>query len=190
VNAPVRAVSAVGAALLGGHEDMVHATLHFANGCVANLTASRAHPAPARRMQLWGAEGYAGLDFSRRQLTLMQPTPQLRRWQRDRQPLDSATLASLRTELFGRFVQTCEYTCAGGDQLTAELEDFVRCVRTGARPRVAGEDGCAALALAARIVACIRAHAWTGAPDGPHGPHDLPAPCGPLFPTSERNLAA
>jgi predicted dehydrogenase len=190
VNAPVQEVHAAGASLLGGHEDMAHATLRFADGCVAHLTASRVHPAASRRMQLWGAEGYAGLDFSRRHLTLMQPTPQLRQWQRDPHSLDPAILQGLRTELFGRHVEMCEQTCAGGDQLTAELQDFVTCVRTGTRPRVSGEDGLAALTLANRILERIRTHAWTGAPDGPRGPRDLPAPCGVLFPSSERNLAA
>src|SRR5262245_26882888 len=44
VQAPVTAVHAIGAAVLGGHEDMVNARLTFANGCVANVTASRLSP--------------------------------------------------------------------------------------------------------------------------------------------------
>ena len=45
---------------------------------------------------------------------------------------DAAMLASYKTELFTRHVQTLEVDCAGGDQLTAELHDFVQCVRSGA----------------------------------------------------------
>ena len=41
VGSPVRTVSAVGASVFGGHEDMVNARLEFENGCVAHVTASR-----------------------------------------------------------------------------------------------------------------------------------------------------
>src|SRR5262249_10570086 len=73
VGAPVAAVWAMGAAVLGGHEDIARARVTFADGCVADLAASRVHPAAVRRMQVWGAEGYAGVDFAKRRLTLMQP---------------------------------------------------------------------------------------------------------------------
>jgi predicted dehydrogenase len=53
VRAPVRGVEATGLSLLGGHEDMASARLTFANGCVANLTASRVHPQQVRTMNLW-----------------------------------------------------------------------------------------------------------------------------------------
>ena len=45
----------------------------FASGCVAHLAASRVHPEQVRRMQVWGPEGFAGVDFAKRQLTLAQP---------------------------------------------------------------------------------------------------------------------
>src|SRR5262249_53127328 len=48
VSAPVRDVSAVGLSLLSGHEDFAQAYLTFESGCVAHLSASRAHTAPVR----------------------------------------------------------------------------------------------------------------------------------------------
>src|SRR5262245_11535301 len=74
VQAPVQRVDAVGAALFGGHEDVVNARLTFANGCVANVTASRASSRPVRRMCIWAPEGYAKINFAERRLTLVQPT--------------------------------------------------------------------------------------------------------------------
>ena len=44
VGSPVVEVAAVGAAVFGGHEDMVNARLEFANGCIAHVTASRISP--------------------------------------------------------------------------------------------------------------------------------------------------
>ena len=63
--------------------------LHFANGCVAGLTASRVNPSPRRVMQVWGAEGYARLDLGRRRLTLVQPSAELREGQLDEDSLGS-----------------------------------------------------------------------------------------------------
>jgi predicted dehydrogenase len=136
VAAPVVDVQATGLTLLGGHEDVADAQLVFANGCIAHLTASRVNPAPLRRMQIWGAEGHACVDFARRQVTLAQP----------------ALLGPAAPPL-----QVLELDRNQGDQLTRELQEFIHSVRTGTRPRVSGEEGRAALALADRILAGIAA---------------------------------
>jgi predicted dehydrogenase len=190
VKAPVRSVEAVGVSLFGGHEDVANARLTFTNGCVANVTASRASPVPQRRMHLWAPEGYVALDFARRHLTLIQPSPEVRERGLNLGQLDAAGLCLFREQLFGRYLQLLELDRREGDQLTRELEDFIRCVRTGARPRVGGEDGRDAVALATRILASLVAHSWSGQPDGPVGPCHLPAPLGPLFRPGEGKAAA
>ncbi len=190
VRAPVVAVWAMGAAVLGGHEDVARARLTFANGCVADLAASRVHPAPVRRMQVWGAEGYAGVDFAKRRLTLMQPSEALRQGRLDSRRLDAATAGSLKSELFTRHFEVREVDCAGGDQLTAELNDFLACVRGGGTPRVDGAAGRDAVALAARVLEALRGHAWDGDASGPTGARQVPPPAGFLFPPSARGAAA
>ena len=67
------------------------------------------------------------------------------------------------------------------DQLTAELRHFVDCVRTGSTPRVTGEAGRDALAVAERVLSALRAHQWEGHPDGATGPNRMPRPKGKLF---------
>jgi predicted dehydrogenase len=189
VGEPVRSVEALGVAVLGGHEDIAQARVTFAGGCVAHLTASRVHPEPVRRMHVWATEGYAGVDYARRHLTLMQPAAHLRQGRLDSRRLDPATLASLKAELFGRHVQVQHLDCAGADQLTLELQEFVQCVRTGSRPRVDGTAGRDALALAGAVLDSLRNHRWEGHADGPTGPSQWPAPTGLLFPTSEQQAA-
>ena len=181
VRSPLRTVEALGVAVLGGNEDLAQARLTFANGCVADLRASRVHPAPVRCMHVFGPEGFAGVDYARRRLTLMQPSEQLRQCQFD--------VATLKTELFGRCVQIQELDCNASDQLTRELQEFVHSVRTGQRPRVDGEAGRDALALAGRVLDSLQAHAWEG-PAGPIGPWQLPAPHGMLFAPPSRPMAA
>jgi predicted dehydrogenase len=189
VGSPVRTVEALGAAVLGGCEDIAQARLTFANGCIADVSASRVHPVPVRRMQVWSAEGFVGADFAHRKLSLMQPAEHLRQGRMDSRRLDGSTAASLKAELFGRHLQMREIDCEPCDQLTRELQDFVRCVRTGARPRVDGRAGRDAVALASRILDSMTAHRWDGAEDGPAGPHRLPAPTGTLFTNEVREAA-
>jgi predicted dehydrogenase len=190
VQAPVRSVQALGVALFGEHEDVANARLTFANGCVATLTASRASAAPSRRMRLWAPEGYVSVDFARRSLTLVQPTEHLRRRGLDFRQLDAVALARLKEEFFGRCLQTLHLDCSGGDQLTRELQHFVRCLQTGATPRVSGGEGRDAIALATRILESLRSHAWEGDAGGPMGPTQLPEPRERLFQPPEDKAAA
>ena len=153
VGAPVRSVQAAGLSVVGEHEDVAAAHLGFANGCVAHVTASRVSPAPLRRMQVWAPEGFAGLDFARRHLTLQQLSDELRHRRLNLRGLDPTTL---RNEMQRRHLPALELDCNQGDQLTCELQDFVRCLRTGTRPRVGGEEGRAAVALAQRVLDSLR----------------------------------
>ena len=159
---PVARVQAVAQTLMGGHEDVVNAQVTFANGCVANLMASRVNPAPMRRMQVWGPEGHAAIDFAKRTLQLAQPAGPRR--------LPSEPL-----------IESIELDRNQGDQLTRELQDFVHCVRTRSRPRVSGEDGLAALRLAGQILASCAGHAQV---------HVQPAAEGLLFQTMPAKVAA
>ena len=193
IGGPVRNVSAVGASVFGGHEDMVNARLEFENGCVAHVTASRISQRPKRRLRVWAPEGYAGIDFVSRKLTLVQAGEELRRHGLRVDKMDGATKARLKDEVFGRYLQVLhldeDRKC---DQLTSELRHFVDCVKTGRRPRVSGEDGRDALELAERILAAVRCHQWNGTADGPVGAGAFPRPSGLLFqpPQERRNEAA
>jgi predicted dehydrogenase len=152
VPAPVVSVHAVGVTLLGGQEDVTSAQVLFADGCVANLTASRVNPTPLRRMQVWGPEGHALVDFGRRSLTLVQAADAAR-W-----PTPGA-VAARKSEAGCPFLDVLELDRNQGDQLTRELQEFVHCVRQGVRPRCAGEEGRDALVLAGRILNSMAANA-------------------------------
>jgi predicted dehydrogenase len=189
--APVRSVEALGVSVLGGHEDVANARVSFANGCVANITASRASRAPQRKMRIWSPEGYAGIDFAKCRLTLIQPSAELRRHGLVAGKLPPAPRGILKDELFGRYLQVLERECStGSDSLTRELKHFVHCIRTGTRPRVSGDEGRDAIALASRILESIHRHSWEGFPGGPTGPTQLPAPRGIFFGPTVDGLAA
>ena len=191
VDGPVSRVSAIGAAVFGGHEDMVNARLEFETGCVAHVTASRIAARPKRRLRIWASEGYAGVDFVSRKLSLVQPSDDVKRHGLNVNRLDPATRARLKDEVFGRHLEVLNVDAdRKHDQLTAELRHFLECVRHNRTPRVTGEDGRDALALAHRVLDAVQAHQWEGRPDGAVGMHRMPRPRGKLFESGGDDRAA
>lgn len=183
VGSPVQSLQAVGVSLFGRHEDLAHVRLTFADGCLANLSASRASPRPSRRMKIFAPEGYVSIDFQQRRAAFVQPTRSARRLREimTTRGCDPINALHLKDGLYGRFLQVREVDLQAVDQLTLELGDFVRCVATGARPKVTGEQGRDVIALASRILDHIRRHAWEGSAGGPVGPAQLPDPLGQFF---------
>lgn len=156
VRSPIHSVTALGLSVFGGHEDVANARITFENGCVAELTASRASPTASRTMQIWAAEGYAEVDFAQRRLTLIQPSETVRRHGLDPARLDAASRSRLREELFSRHLEVLTLDGKAQDQLTCELQEFVRSVRTGAAPRSGGAEARDAVALAETILNQVR----------------------------------
>jgi predicted dehydrogenase len=190
VPSTVQDVKALGVSVLGGQEDMATARVVFANGCVADLRASRLAASPSRWMQVWGPEGFARLNFAKKHLTLVQPSAALCQHRSGQRPFDEATLATMNQDLFGRHLQSLEINGNGCDPLTCELKEFVRCVRCDQRPRATGEEGCAAMVLATRILESIQAHSWDGTAGGATGPHAFALPPVTLFQSAESGIAA
>jgi predicted dehydrogenase len=190
VACPVEEVEAIGAAVFGGHEDMANVRLRFADGCVAHLTASRMSPNPKRKLRIWAPEGYAGIDFVQRRLTLVQPSAELRRRGIPSARLDPAKRQQLQNQIFTRYLETLDLDCDQGDQLSRELDHFLTCVRTGMTPRVSGADGRDAIALATRVLNSMKHHQWENRADGPTGPDELPMPSGSLLADGRDQAAA
>ncbi|MSP04109.1 MAG: Gfo/Idh/MocA family oxidoreductase [Acetobacteraceae bacterium] len=71
VNSPIERVDAVGAAVASAHEDIANARIHFENGAVASITASRISFRTERRMRVFTQDAYLNVDFSARALTLV-----------------------------------------------------------------------------------------------------------------------
>jgi len=153
VGEPVQRVEAMGAALLGGHEDLAQARLTFAGGCVADLAVCRVSPEVRRSMQLFGMRGSATVDWASKTLCVYRPTAELRGV--DSRHLTAEQLTDLKAHLFDKYLAVEKIDCAAHyaeDQLTRELAEFITCVRTGSTPRVDGAAGLAALEVASRVL--------------------------------------
>jgi predicted dehydrogenase len=159
VRSPLRFVEAMGMALLGGHEDVAHARLEFESGCVANLSASRVSYEPARTMQIWSPRAFSKIDFGTRTTSVVRPSEALLRGEFHADRLAPAEVEHYKTHLAEEHLPRQEQTFEAVDALALEVQDFVDSVLSARQPRVTGEAGRDALAVAEQILESIARHA-------------------------------
>ncbi len=134
--APVVKLTASGTHASGsGYLDYVTATLNFANGAIASLTASKVTHRKVRRLTIHGKNSLTEADFLNNEILIHRYTPGQKTGQ----------VLYRQDELVERV-----YT-SNIEPLHAELEHFVNCVRGGNQPSVGGEQALKALRLATRI---------------------------------------
>jgi predicted dehydrogenase len=132
VGAPITRIDAIGTPVFSEEIDIANARIHFANGCVANATASRVSVKTERKLRIFEDDAYLSLDLQQKILTLIRKRP--------------------ASEPPGPLPVTIEeQNLDQGDALKAEIESFLNCIRTGGPPVVSGEAGLMALETAMRI---------------------------------------
>jgi predicted dehydrogenase len=136
VGSPVAAIDAIGTPVFSGEIDIVNARIRFENGCVANATASRVSLKTERKLRIFEDDAYLSLDLQQKILTLVR---------KRESPLPGELPVTID-----------EQSLEQGDALKAEIESFLNCVRTGARPVVTGEAGLYALETAIRITELVQ----------------------------------
>jgi len=173
---PVTRVDALGLSVLGSHEDVANARLEFECGCVAVLSASRVSRQAVRRMKIWSQVGLADVDFAARTTTLTRPSETLLGRRFDVDSLTPEEVEHYREHLLDEHLPCETVTAEPVDVLSLELADFVQSIRKRLHPRVTGEHGRDAVAVAEEILARIHAHAWDDDVGGPVGPMAVPRP--------------
>jgi len=136
VQSPLRAVEAVGVPVLSSSVDIANARLRFANGCIANVTASRVSLKRERKFRIFQGDAYFSLDFDQRQVRVCR-----------REPHEGGR-ASLSFE---------QLDVPEGDALANEIAAFVQAVRARETPPVTGWDGLRALEVAHVVRECVEA---------------------------------
>jgi predicted dehydrogenase len=132
VRSEIAAVDAVGVAALTGKTDIANARLRFANGCVANLTASRISTDKVRKLRIFERDAYLSIDYARQEGLL---------YSLKRSP------GAPRPEIARESLEVVPE-----EPLQAELRAFVQRIRGADVPVVTGPQGLAALRLASRIL--------------------------------------
>jgi len=132
VKSDVESIEAVGVPVLTGRVDIANARLRFANGCIANVTASRISRDRVRKIRFFQPFAYLSIDYAARKVELW-------RLVKGQGPMPA--------------IEGGDVDVPDEEPLKRELADFVAAVAGKRAPLVTGEDGRRALALATEITA-------------------------------------
>jgi predicted dehydrogenase len=128
-------VSAVGIPVLMDDIDIANARIEFANGAIANVTASRVSTTPQRRFRVFQPNQYVSIDFGSGEVRRVTKDGA---WREGGPPLREET-----------------WNLEKGDALLAETQAFVDAIVNDKPCVVSGADGQASLELAEMIGADI-----------------------------------
>jgi len=154
VKSPITSVDAVGIPVLSPSEDIANARLRFANGCVANLTASRVSPERMRKIRVFsgGAQtSYISLDYRAQEGFIYRIAREGEEESSILKKLLHAKDATIVSEFGGRRIVREPVPIAKDEPLKLELRHFVGCVQEHLTPMVSGESARRALELAFEI---------------------------------------
>lgn len=118
-------IDAVGIPVLTKREDIANARLKFANGCIANITASRISPEKMRKIRVFQSESYLSLDYQEQSGWI---------YRKDGMQIIREAVEVEKDE-----------------PLKLEINAFVECARHGRRPVVTGQEGAEAVRIALEI---------------------------------------
>ncbi len=152
VRSEVVDIAATGAAVLGPHEDIAHAHLRFANGCIASINASRTSFQPQRSMQVFGDAVYAGIDFTAGTTKIVRSSEQVRRGEIDVRQMSADQRQELQEQFFTDILPLEEVQVEKRNAILDEQHDFVISIRSGQSPQVTGVHGRDALAIATSVI--------------------------------------
>ncbi len=168
VKSPVASVDAVGLPVLSPSEDIANARLRFANGCVANLTASRISPERLRKIRVFSggpAISYISLDYRAQEGFIYRIARETESESSMLKKLLQAKHTAIVSEFGGQRIVREPVPIAKEEPLQLELRHFVECAARQQTPAVSGESAKRALDLALEITRQIRASAPANAPE-------------------------
>jgi len=154
VKSPVVSVDAVGIPVLSRSEDIANARLRFANGCVANLTASRISPERMRKIRVFSggaAPTYISLDYRAQEGFIYRLARSGEQESSLLKKLLSAKDSTIVSEFAGKKIVREPVPIAKDEPLKLELTHFLECVRDQQTPKVSGAQAQAALEVAFEI---------------------------------------
>ncbi|HXB61491.1 MAG TPA: Gfo/Idh/MocA family oxidoreductase [Acidobacteriaceae bacterium] len=172
VQSPVVEVRAVGLPVLSNKIDIANVRVEFANGCIANFTASRVSTEKVRKLRFFQPRQYLSIDLARQELMIinvagaaafspapapgpaMGPTP-------GPAPASTPSAALAAAELAAHpsaGLSILKVPVEPKEPLFLELASFIDSVRTRKAPVVTGEQARTVLALALDINRKIAEH--------------------------------
>ena len=138
VDSEIKDIDALGMPVMSDKIDIANVRIMFANGTVANLTASRVSNESLRMIRIFQPDTYISVDYGKRRISVTQLKGE-RKGFADLSPL---------VHREDRFPDS--------DPLADQIRSFVEAIRKGTEPKVSGVDGKNALAVALSIIDQIK----------------------------------
>jgi predicted dehydrogenase len=132
VASPVTSLDATGGSIISNDIDIANARIKFENGCVANVTASRASFKTERSLRVFQENAYFSVDMHNKKATIY------------RKKGDGPVLSP-------DDISVEERSYDSSDALMVQSEAFLNSVAGGPPPLVSGRIGMQALRTALRI---------------------------------------
>ncbi|MBS1569607.1 MAG: Gfo/Idh/MocA family oxidoreductase [Bacteroidetes bacterium] len=145
---PVTEVHASGVAVVSDTPDIANARIAFANGCVANLTASRISLKKMRKSRFFQKDAYIAVDMLKKETEIM-------RMRTVEIPDPFAVTMDLGPGKGHREISFDKPEIPATNAIREELRAFAQAIRSGKEPEVTAADGLAALELAHRVLASM-----------------------------------
>ena len=132
VDSPLKELRASGIAVLTALPDIASVRMEFANGAVANLTASRISTKSTRKLRVFQENSYYVADYAERRAYAV-----YREQEADEDGYPQVSMEEIE-------IEEC-------DALEAEILAFLKAIRGGPPPAVGGREGKQALEVALEI---------------------------------------
>src|SRR5437899_4300846 len=159
VKSPVVSVDAVGIPVLSKSEDIANARLRFANGCVANLTASRVSPEKMRKTRVFSGgpdTSYISLDYRAQEGFIYRIAREGEEESSLLRKLLKAKDSTIVSEFGGKRILREPVPLQKEEPLKLELQHFIESVRARRTPLVSGESAKRSLEVALEITKQIQ----------------------------------
>jgi predicted dehydrogenase len=157
VGSPLEQVHASGVAVVSDTPDIANARLAFANGCVANLTASRISLKNMRKSRFFQRDAYIAVDM------LAKQTEIVRMRTVEGEPDPFSVSIDLGPGKGSREISFEKPEVPAINAIREELRSFARSILDDSQPVVSITDGAAALATAHRVLAGMQVQKSTSA---------------------------
>jgi predicted dehydrogenase len=136
VRSPLTDIRAVGVPVLTSNIDIANTRLEFADGCVANVTASRVSRDAIRKLRVFQPDAYFSLDYQKQEVIMARR-------------VDGAAEAGLPA------IDIQTLAIEKEEPLKAQLSAFLDSVATRRAPLVSGREGRNALRVALDVLKSI-----------------------------------
>ena len=143
IHHPVVNVQASGVAIISDRPDICNARLEFANGAVANLTASRVSLKNMRKLRMFQPNAYISVDFLEKQTEIIQLS--------DTQPLDTPGALEMEVGDKKRWISMEVPEITPNNAILEELKSFHHSIVNGTIPDVTLADAVTSMEIAQQI---------------------------------------